>query len=317
MPGPSVFFGTPEFAVPSLDALLEAGEEPALVVSQPARPAGRHRRLEQPPVAVRALELGLELDQPERVDSVRFLARLRALEPEVCVVVAFGQILPEAVLTLPRLGCVNLHASLLPRHRGAAPIQAAIAAGDDTTGVTTMLIEPALDSGPILLRRELPIGARETAGELSRRLARLGAELLVETIGALRAGTVTPRRQADDRATYARRLRRDDGRIDWAQPAVVLERRVRAYDPWPGTFTTLDGEVVKVLEAGIGRREAPAAAAGEIVEIGPEAILVACGDGACLALHRVQRPGRRPVSARELANGMRLAVGERLGAQPA
>ncbi len=312
-----VFFGTPDFAVPTLDALHAAGLAPDLVVTQPSRPVGRHRRVVPPPVARRAAALGLELDQPRSVGEDELVERLTDLSPEVCVVVAFGQIFPRRLLDVPRLGCVNVHASLLPRHRGAAPIQAAIAAGDSTTGVTTMLMEEGLDSGPILLAREIPIGPAERAGELSERLARLGGDLLVETLGELRSGALTPRPQDDTAATYARSLRRSDGRLDWTWTSERLERLVRAYDPWPGTFTESAGETVKVLEARVADAPQPGdtepAAPGEIVGIDADALRVGCADGGVLALERVQRAGRRAVSGRELANGLRLSVGDRLG----
>lgn len=315
---PVVFFGTPEFAVPPLEALRAAGLAPALVVSQPGRPAGRRQRLRQPPVARWAGEHGLPLVQPESIDprsesGAELIARLASLDPAVAVVVAFGQIFPAELLELPRLGCVNLHASLLPRHRGAAPIQAAIAAGDETTGVTTMRMDEGLDTGPILLQRETPIGPRERAGELAERLAVLGGELLVETLRALAAGAVEPRAQDDSRATYARRLKKADGRIDWSLSAVAIERQLRAYDPWPGCFTLYEGERLKLLAASVveTRDRQAEGEPGSVLEVGEAGLVVACGAASALALERVQRAGRQPVSGRELANGLRLAGGER------
>lgn len=315
---PIVFFGTPEFAVPSLEALVAAGLAPALVVSQPGRPAGRDRRLRQPAVARRARERGLPLAQPESVapgtpSGAELFERLRSLEPAVAVVAAFGQIFPAELLVLPRLGCINVHASLLPRHRGAAPVQAAIAAGDATTGVTTMLMDEGLDTGPILLERETPIGPRESAGELAERLARLGGELLVETLRGLEAGEIEPVPQDDARATYARRLTKEDGRIDWMLPAEAIERRLRAYDPWPGCFTRYRGERVKVLAARVADASDAdgETAPGSVLGIGEDDLVVACGAGSALALERLQRAGRQPVSGRELANGLRLEPGDR------
>ena len=311
--GPVVFFGTPEFALPTLDALRRARLGPALVVTQPPRRAGRRGGTVEPPVAQYARDHGLDLAQPERVGAAPFLERLEGLGPDVAVVVAFGQIFPRRLLELPRLGCVNLHASLLPRHRGAAPVQAAIAAGDERTGVTTMLMDEGLDTGPILQTRAAPIGPRDTAGDLAPRLARLGAPLVVGTVRALARGELEPVAQDDAQATYAPRLARDDGRIDWALPARRIERLVRAYTPWPETFTSLRDESVKVLAAAMAPSEDQAATAGELVAITGEALRVGCGDGRCLDLLRLQRPGRRAVSGAELANGLRLAVGERFG----
>lgn len=309
---PLVYFGTPEFAVPPLEALAGACLVPALVVSQPPRRAGRKQHMRQPPVARWAVERGLELAQPERVDASEFVDRLRALEPAVAVVVAFGQIFPRELLALPAHGCVNLHASLLPRHRGAAPVQAAIAAGDTVTGVTTMRMDEGLDTGPILLARELPIGPRERAGNLAERLAVAGGELLVETLRGLAAGEIEPVPQDEARATYARRLEKADGRIDWSLPAEAIERRLRAYDPWPGCFTLYDGERIKILQATVAEEtETSEATPGTIVDLDPEALVVACGEGSALALRRVQRAGRAEVSGRDLANGLRLGVGDR------
>ena len=307
--GRIVFFGTPDFAVPTLDALCRAGLAPELVVTQPARPAGRHRRLVEPPVATYARERGLELSQPERVRSVDFLARVGDVGPAAAVVVAFGQIFPAALLQLPALGCVNLHASLLPRHRGAAPIQAAIAAGDERTGVTTMLMDEGLDTGPMLETREIPIGPRDTAGDLAPRLARLGAPLMISTLRALAAGTLEPVPQDDSLATSAPRLRRADGRLEWSEPATRLERRVRAYSPWPGTFAMRGDERIKVHAAELAF-DVATQPAGVVAGVSGNALVVGCGDG-CLALTRVQRPGRRAVSGAEFANGAHLEIGDR------
>ncbi|MDX1643283.1 MAG: methionyl-tRNA formyltransferase [Thermoanaerobaculia bacterium] len=312
-PHPIVYFGTPEFAVPPLEALVGADLVPALVVSQPARPAGRDRRLRQPPVARWAERHDIPLSQPERLSDPELQERLRALEPAVAAVVAFGQIFPPGLLELPSLGCVNVHASLLPRHRGAAPIQAAIAAGDEVTGVTTMLMDEGLDTGPILLRKETPIRPEERAGELAERLARLGGELLVETVEGLAEGAIEPLPQDDARATYARRLKKSDGRIDWTLSAEAIERRLRAYDPWPGCFTVWEDERIKVLDGSVmsDAEAARGVAPGTIVDLGSESVVVACGEGSALALTRVQRPGRSEVSGRDLANGLRLEVGDR------
>lgn len=308
-----VFFGTPEFAVPTLDALARAGRAPSLVVSQPARPRGRGKRTEQPPVAQWAERHDVPLDQPARVRDPEFLARLRALAPDLAVVVAFGQIFRAELLSLPRLGCVNLHASLLPRHRGAAPVQAALLAGDSVTGVTTMRMDEGLDTGPVLLRREVPVEPDENAGALQARLARIGADLMVETVARLAAGTIAPQPQAHELATLAPRLRKEDGRVDWSRSATAAELRVRAMTPWPGAFTELRDEPLRILAA-----RALAAAAAPAGPPVPGALLgrvgggfaVRCGDGGALIVLQAQRPGRRPVSALDLWNGERLEPGE-------
>src|SRR6202035_1034584 len=242
-----VFFGTPEFAVPTLAALERAGRLPARVVTQPARPAGRGRQVQDSAVARWALAHGREVARPERVREAAFLTAMRELAPDLAVVVAFGQIFPPELLALPPQGCVKLHASLLPRYRGDAPIQAAIAAGEEATGVTTMRMEAGLDSGPILLQREVAIGPCETAGELSRRLAEAGGDLVVETVEGLESGRLSPRPQQHQLATYAPRLTRESGAVDWSLPASPLANRLRAYTPWPGLHAVLRGAAVKLV----------------------------------------------------------------------
>lgn len=308
-----VFFGTPEFAVPALAALVDAGVTPLLVVSQPDRPAGRGKRLAAPPVARWARERGLPVAQPERVATPGFLAELRGLVPDVAAVVAFGQLFPRELLDLPRLGCVNVHASLLPRWRGAAPIQAAIAAGDAETGVTTMLMEEGLDSGPTLLRRATPIGEAETAGELAGRLAALGAELLVETLAELAAGRLAPVPQPAEGITRAPKRPRGAGRLDWGLPAAELARRILAASPTPGVEAEIEGRPARLLRARpLAARPAPAAAPGTLLGLEGEALAVATGDGSVLGLLELQRPGRRVLGAREFVNGERLGPGARL-----
>jgi methionyl-tRNA formyltransferase len=306
------FFGTPEFALPTLAALVESGRPPAIVVTRPARPAGRGRQMQEPPVARWARRHGLPVAQPRRVGDPEFLAALRALDPEVAVVAAFGQIFPRSLLAVPRLGCVNLHGSLLPRWRGAGPVAAAIAAGDPVTGVTTMLMEEALDSGPILLQEEARIGQRETAAELGARLAALGGPLVVRTLEALERGAIQPRPQDESQASYAPRLQRADARADWAAPAAALDRRLRAQTPWPGLESTLRGAPVKFLRARPAPRPADGAP-GEILGLDDSAIRVACGDGSALLVEELQRPGRRALSGSDFWNGERLRPGERLG----
>jgi methionyl-tRNA formyltransferase len=317
---PLVFFGTPDFAVPTLEALVAAGRAPSLVVTQPSRPVGRASAPQAPPLARWAREHDLPLLQPERVRSPEFLAELRPLRPAIAVVVAFGQIFPRQLLDLPAHGCLNLHASLLPLYRGAAPIQAAIAAGDVRTGVTVMRMEEGLDSGPVLLQAETAIGLDETAGALSARLAAIGARLMVEALAGLERGDLVERPQDGARATLAPRLGRDSARADWSLPAAELANRWRAYSPWPGLTAELRGAPVKLSRVS-GAFENPAAAGllgaagapepGTFLALTPAGIVVAGGGGTVLAIAELQRPSRKAQPARDFVNGERLRPGER------
>ncbi len=313
----TVFFGTPEFAVPTLAALVEAGYGPLRVITQPARPVGRGRRLRDPPVAAWARERGIEVRQPERVKDPDFLAELDTLSPDLAVVVAFGQIFRRRLLELPRHGCINVHASLLPAYRGAAPIQAAIAAGETRTGVSTMQMDRGLDSGPILLQEALPIGPEETAGELMPRLAELGADLLVRTLERLERGELEPRSQDETRVSHAPLLSKADGRVDWHASAEEIFNRLRGYTPWPGLVSELRGQPLKLVWA----RPLAAAAetsgeVGTIQGLDEGRLAVLCGanrggGGTILGLERVQRPGKKAISASDFFNGERLRPGER------
>jgi methionyl-tRNA formyltransferase len=307
-----VFFGTPEFAVPTLAALVDAGRRPVRVVTQPARPAGRGQKLQDPPVAAWARERGLPVTQPEKVRDPAFLAEMKELEPDVAVVVAFGQIFPRDLLSLPRLGCVNVHASLLPRWRGAAPIQAAIASGDARTGVTTMLMEAGLDTGPMLLEEETEIGPEETADKLAQRLAEMGGRLLVRTLERLEQSDLVPRPQDPEAATYAPRLTRESGRVDWTRPAREIADRLRAFTPWPGLSATLGGEPVKLVRVEVLQESAHAGdtAPGAFLGMRDGRLAVACGEGTVLGLVELQRPGRKPLKGADFANGERLRTGE-------
>ena len=304
-----LFFGTPDFAVPTLAALVAAGRAPVRVVTQPARPVGRGHRLQDPPVAAWARAQGFEVMQPERVRSPVFLEEAAALAPDVAVVVAFGQIFPRALLDLPAHGCINLHASLLPRWRGASPIQAAVAAGDARTGVTTMRMEEGLDAGPILLQEETEIGAEETADELSRRLAGMGSSLVVRTLERLETGDLAARPQPAEGVTYAPRLTRDSGRVDWRLTAREIRDRGRAFTPWPGLTAELRGEPVKVTAAGVGEGAA-GAPPGTILGLREGRLAVACSGGTVLEISALQRPGKRALSAADFVNGERLQAGE-------
>jgi methionyl-tRNA formyltransferase len=313
---PLVFFGTPDFAVPALAALVAAGRAPVQVVTQPARPAGRGQEAKEPPVARWARAHGLPVAQPESVRAPDFLAALAALAPGAAVVVAFGQIFPRDLLAVPRCGCINLHASLLPRWRGAAPIQAALAAGDERTGVTTMQMTAGLDAGPILLQEEVAIGAGETAGELSGRLAETGAALVVRTLAALERGGLVPRPQDAALASYAPRLTRDSGRVDWSLSACVLSHRLRAYTPWPGLTAELGGAPVKLVLAKLLTPDPPgqggeAPPPGTFLGLRDGSLAVACGGGSVLGIAELQRPGRRAQRAADFVNGERLRPGDR------
>jgi methionyl-tRNA formyltransferase len=305
-----VFMGTPEFAVPALEALIDAHQLVG-VVTQPDRPAGRGRRLAPSPVKQVALERGLPLFQPQSLRTPEAVAQVAAWEPEVTVVAAFGQILRQDVLDLPPHGCLNVHASLLPRWRGAAPVPAAILAGDEITGVTIMRMDAGLDTGPILAQREAPIRPDDTQATLEERLARLGAALLVETLPPYLAGDLVGQPQPEEGVTYAGQLRKQDGLLDWSIPASELDRRVRAFHPWPGAFTTWRGRRLKVLRAALlpgWRGDAPP---GTVFALA-DGVAVATGEGA-LCLEEVQLAGKRQMAISTFLCGQRDCVGSRLG----
>lgn len=312
-----LFMGTPDFAVPSLRALTEqagAGLAVAGVITRPDKPAGRGRQLAFSPVKQFALEHGLAVYQPGPLRRPEAMALLRELAPDLIVVAAFGQILPPDVLALPLHGCLNVHASLLPRWRGASPINAAILAGDAETGVTIMQMDAGLDTGAMIAQRATPIGPDETAGELSDRLAELGAELLVETTPRWLAGVLTPEPQDESQATMTRLLEKRDGRIDWGQPADELARLVRAYSPWPGAFTIWDGRMLKIARAtaapeSVSGQHAP----GTCFSMGGALpLVVSCGKGA-LALEVVQLEGKRALPVADVLRGHPTLDGAHLG----
>jgi methionyl-tRNA formyltransferase len=307
-----VFFGTPDFAIPSLEAVVAGGHEVLLVVTRPDRPAGRYMHVEAPPVVEAARRLGLPLAQPERLGMEEFASRLRALAPEAAVVVAFGRLISPRLLRIPRHGFINVHPSLLPRYRGPSPIEWAILSGDAETGVTTMLLDEGMDSGPILLQRSTPLGARERTPELEARLARLGAELLAETLAGLAAGTVVPKPQDGTLATVTSKLERRMGRIDWAMSAVDLARRCRAFDPWPGLFTNYRGARLKVHGLEVGEPRGGGEAPGTVLSASGGGIAVRCGEGAVALLTEVQREGKRRVPVDAFIIGERVAPGEHL-----
>ncbi len=282
-------------------------------MTSPDRPVGRHADPIASPVARAATRRNLAIDRPERLrGNDSFLERLREAAPDLAVVVAYGKILPRAILDLPRFGYVNVHASLLPRHRGASPVQAAILAGDSETGVSTMRLVEELDAGPVYLERRVPIGPREDAGSLSARLAAAGADLLGETLTGLETGTLVPRPQ-EGTPTWCRTIRREDGEADWSRPAAELERRLRAFTPWPGLFTFLGKERIKILEADVGPPgESAAPGAFRMAE---GSLAVQAGGGTSLLVRRLQREGKKPVTAAEFAAS--AGPGGRFGGRPA
>jgi methionyl-tRNA formyltransferase len=313
-----VFCGTPQFAVPTLEALLAAGQEIALVVSQPDRPVGREQVLKPTPVKQSALAAGLPITQPEKIrNNAEFRAQLESIAPDAIVVVAYGRIIPPWMLALPRLGCINLHASLLPKYRGAAPIQWSIAMGDAFTGNTTMLLEEGLDTGPILLQQTHEIGPEQTAIELFEILARAGAPLVVETLARLASGAIEPQPQNHAFATFAPMLDREDGRMDFAARAAhELYNRWRGFQPWPGAFTTLDGKKFIVHRMALAAE--PISAQGHIAECGrifveDHRFFVACAENTWLELLEVQLEGKKRMTAAEFLRGNPLSADARLG----
>ncbi|MDX1388767.1 MAG: methionyl-tRNA formyltransferase [Acidobacteriota bacterium] len=307
-----VFFGTPESAVPTLEASVAAGHEIARVVTRPDRPVGRSRRPQPPPVKSAALRHGLTIEQPEKIRGHGFRETLASCAPDVLVVVAFGKILPRRLLDTGRLGAVNVHFSKLPAYRGAAPVQWALAEGNTTTGVTTMLMNERLDEGDILLTEDVAIHPGEHAPALTARLAATGATLLVRTLDGLGSGSLTPRPQDHDAASYAPILRREDGRADFSLPARLVEGRVRGFDPWPGVWAERRGRRLRLVEAvdhGDGSADGPD---GRVLAVENDAAIVACGHGTTLAIRAVQFEGRRVLTVREAVNGRQLEVGDTL-----
>lgn len=302
-----VYMGTPEFAVPALEVLSASPHDVVGVFTNPDRPSGRGKRLTPSPVKRFAVDHSIPAFQPERVRrNAEALDTLCGWEPDVVVVTAYGQILPQTILDVPRLGCVNIHASLLPRHRGAAPLNWCIIRGDEETGVTTMLMEAGLDTGPMLLQERTPIGELETAGELHDRLAQIGAQMIVPTIEGLADGSIEPKRQDDTLATYAPMMSKETGRIDWTAPAEDVANLVRGVNPWPGAFATLSGDRIKIH---LARVVAGSAAPGEVVD-SDRRLVVACGEEAVEIL-RLQAPGARAMDAQAFLNGAEIALGAR------
>jgi methionyl-tRNA formyltransferase len=322
-----IFLGTPAFAVPTLEAVVEAGHEVAVVLTQPDRPSGRGQNASTSPVKQAALRLGLTVYQPERVRRPEAVEYLRGMASDAMVVVGYGQIIPQAAIDLAPLGIINVHASLLPKYRGAGPVQWAIVRGETRTGVTTMRIDAGLDTGDMLLKAETGIGPEENAVELGARLAAMGAGLLVVTLEGLRAGRIVAEKQDDAQATLAPLLKKEDGAIDWSEPAQAIHNRVRGMQPWPGAQTLFRGvplhvwktkspTLVNENKSATGGSRAvqgvrPTAAPGQVLS--PKPLMVACGEGS-LELLEVQLEGRKRISAADFANGQRLTDNDILGA---
>ena len=307
-----VFCGTPEFAVPSLRRLAaEPGISVEAVITQPDRPRGRGQRVSGSAVKEAALAADLHVYQPEKIKSDSAQDFLKRVAPDAVIIIAYGQIVPARLLTIPRLGWLNLHASLLPRYRGAAPIHWAIANGETVTGLTTMQIDAGMDTGPILQQRELEIGPAETAPELAARMSEIGANLVVESLLRFDRGEISPQPQDSQKASYAKILKKEDGQIDWALNAKQIYNRMRGFTFWPGSYATFRGQTCHLWG-----RPATRGAAGAIVtpgEIVPSTkeIYIVCGEGTCIRLEALQIEGRKKLSSREFANGARLATGER------
>ena len=310
-----IFMGTPEFAVPILESLIDAGHELLAAISQPDRPVGRKQIMTAPPVKLLALERGIHVLQPAKLRTVEAREEMEPLfrSADAIVVAAYGRILPEWILEAPRLGCFNVHSSLLPKYRGAAPINWAIAHGETTTGVTTMQMDAGLDTGPILLQRSTEIGVNETAAELTSRLAVIGADLMVETLKSLSNGSLLPTPQDESLATHAPILKREDGRIDWNRSATEILNYKRGFTPFPGCYTTFDGRRLEIVEAQALDDAEEEGRIGEIVAIGKSSFSVQCGNRTQLRVTEVQPEGRRAMAVRDFLNGANLLVGLGLG----
>jgi len=308
----TVFMGTPDFACDTLQGLIDAGVNLVGVFTQPDRPKGRGKKLAPPPVKVLAAEHSVPVFQPQRLRKPEAVEELRQLQPDLVVVVAYGQILPKDVLDIPPHGCINVHASLLPKYRGAAPINQAIIDGESGTGITTMLMDEGLDTGDMLVKRSLDIGPNETAGELHDRLAKLGRETMEETLRLLCAGELKPEKQDDALTSYAPMLKKEDGQIDWTQPAAVIHNRVRGLSPWPGAFTCLRGELLKIAKTRVAEGTGQP---GEVLSANAEGVVIACGQQA-LTLGALQLPGKKMLPAADFLRGNELRAGETLENMP-
>lgn len=307
-----IFMGTPDFSVGALEALAEAGQEIAAVVTQPDKPKGRGKARQMTPVKAKALELGLPVCQPVRVREESFIEKVRELAPDVIVVSAFGQIIPKALLELPKYGCINIHASLLPKYRGAAPIQWAVLDGEKVSGVTIMQMDAGLDTGDMLAKKEVPLAPDETGGSLFDKLSRAGAELLKEVLPKIQAGSLTPEKQpAESPTPYARMIRKEDGLLDWKEPAEVLERKVRGLTPWPSAYTGLKGKTLKIWRAETAGGPGTGAP-GTVLSVEKDSFAVQTGEG-ILRILEVQLEGKKRMDAGAFLRGFQVEAGDRLG----
>jgi len=305
-----VFCGTPQFAVPTLERLVDVGFAVDSVVTQPDRPRGRGMEMAFSPIKQRARELGLPVTQPDRIkNNEEFRTQLANLKPDAIIVVGYGRIIPQWMIDLPPLGNINLHASLLPKYRGAAPIQWAIASGETVTGVTTMRIDAGLDTGDILLQKAIPIAPEDTAETLAPRMAAIGAELMVETLHGLKSGTIHPKPQDNSQATLAPLLKKEDGRIDFHRPAPEIVNRIRGFQPWPGAFTSFRGKNLHIWAA---RPDGRHLKEGELAVEG-EHLIVGCGSRTALELLELQPEGKKRMPSRDFMHGYRVSSGENLG----
>lgn len=309
-----VYMGTPDFAVDTLQAIVDAGHEVALVVTQPDKAKGRGKKLCYTPVKEKALECHLEVAQPEKVREESFVERLQMIAPDVIVVVAFGQILPESILNIPKYGCINVHASLLPAYRGAAPIQWAVIDGLAETGVTTMYMEKGLDTGDIICQSRIPLAADETGGSLFDKLAKEGASLLVRTLKMLEDGTATRTKQDDSRSSYAKMLSKDMGCLDFSKDAVILERLIRGLNPWPSAYTAIQGKTLKIYIAEVVAEEecTTGAAPGTVIAVDKKSFTVRCGNGA-LRIYNLQLEGKKRMDTSAFLLGYKVENGMQLG----
>ena len=305
-----LFMGTPEFAVHVLTSIKEAGHEIIGVYTQPDKPKGRGKSLQYPPVKEKALEYGIPVYQPPKVREPEVIEEIRALQPEVIVVVAFGQILPEAILNIPRLGCINVHASLLPDYRGAAPIQWAVINGEPVSGVTTMQMDEGLDTGDMIMKTEIVLDEKETGGSLHDKLAEAGAKLCVETLKAVEDGTAVRTKQGETGTDYAKQLNKKMGDIDWTKPAVEIERLIRGLNPWPSAYTSWSDKTMKIWEAEVLDKES-GQAPGTVAEVDKKAFAVQTGKG-MLKILSLQLPGKKRMDTDAFLRGNQIKIGETL-----